>query len=126
MLRRNVSEIGLITHDCLVEKLKHLEHKRLGEIFKKTDDDDEVQIMVDEITQDIRDNETKLKEIMRCKPTSMADEKIKANVEIVVAKRLQELTHELRQRQRRYVAKVTELHGGEPSRLDLSDDDEVT
>ena len=77
-----------------------------------------------ELTQDIRTNEEKLMEIKKYKPQSEADEKIKANVEIVVAKRLQELTHSLRQRQRKYVAKIKELNGGEESKINLSDDED--
>ena len=87
-----------------------LERKRVNEIFKKGDVDD-VQYLVEEITQDIRENEEKLKEIRRYKAVSQTDEKIKANVEIVVAKRLQEMTHVLRQRQRKYLGKSSVTTG---------------
>lgn len=86
------------------EKLKMLERKRVNEIFKKGEVDD-VQCLVEEITQDIRDNEEKLREIKKYKAVSPTDEKIKSNVEIVVATKLQELTQALRQRQRKYVGK---------------------
>ena len=65
-------------------------------------------------------------EIKKYTAQSQTDEKIKQNVEIVVAKRLQDLTHSLRQRQRKYVAKIKELNGGEESKINLSDDEDVT
>jgi hypothetical protein len=86
------------------EKLKLLERRRVNEIFK-TGDGDDIQTLVEEITADIRFNDEKLKEIRNYKAVSDADTKIKSNVEIVVAKKLQELTHSLRQRQRNYVGK---------------------
>ena len=64
-------------------------------------------------------------EIKKYHPQSETDEKIKVNVEMVVAKRLQDLTHSLRQRQRKYVAKIQELNGGEESKINLSDEEEV-
>jgi hypothetical protein len=91
--------------DVKFEKLKILERQRVNQIFKKGEVDD-VQCLVEEITQDIRSNEEKLKEIQKYQPKSETDGKIKANVEIVVAKKLQEMTQLLRQRQRKYVGKT--------------------
>jgi hypothetical protein len=90
------------------EKLKLMERRRVNEIFKKGEVDD-VQYLVEEITQDLRVSEGKLRDIRKYESTSEADEKIKTNVEIVVAKKLQDLTHSLRQRQRKYVGKHTLL-----------------
>mmetsp|Transcript_4496 Transcript_4496/g.3772 ORF Transcript_4496/g.3772 Transcript_4496/m.3772 type:complete len:269 (+) Transcript_4496:150-956(+) len=103
------------------EKLKLLERKRVTKIFKTTEVDD-VQDLVQDITNDIRINEGKLKEIKRYEPQSDTDAKIKANVEIVVAQKLQEMTLTLRQRQRNYVSKLKELQGGEDSNINLSDE----
>jgi len=86
------------------EKLKSLERKRMTKIFKTTEVDD-VQGLVQDITNDIRSSEDKLKKIRTYQSVTQTDGKIKANVEIVVAKKLQELTHSLRQRQRNYVSK---------------------
>lgn len=101
--------------------LKKTERRRVNEIFQKTEVD-EVQCLVEEITRDLRTNEEKLKEIKNYKAVSETDQKIKANVEIVVAKRLQDMTYSLRQRQRKYVAKVKEINGGEESKINLSDE----
>lgn len=90
------------------EKLKIIERKRVTEIFK-TNDVDDVQTLVMEITHNIKENEGKLKEIRNYKANSVADEKIKANVEYVVAKKLQEMANSLRQRQRNYVCKSPQL-----------------
>jgi hypothetical protein len=88
------------------EKLKLLERRRVNEIFK-TGEGDDIQFLVEEITTDIRFNDEKLKEIRNYKAISNADMKIKDNVEIVVAKKLLELTQSLRQRQRNYVGKYS-------------------
>ncbi|CAI2369083.1 unnamed protein product [Moneuplotes crassus] len=103
------------------EKLKILERKRVTEIFKTSEVDD-VQALVMDITHNIKENEEKLKEIRNYKSRSVADEKIKANVEYVVAKKLQELANSLKQRQRNYVTKLQELNGGEDSKINLSDE----
>ena len=108
----------------IVEKLKILERKRLNEIFKSNSQEDDVQNLVEELTADIRENEEKLKEIKKYEPQSDTDANIKANVEIVIAKKLQELTSNLRKGQREYVTKIKNLHGVDTSQIDDYDDDE--
>lgn len=110
---------------AIVEKLKILERKRLSEIFKTNKQEDDVQNLVEELTADIRQNEEKLREIRKCEPISDVDGKIKQNVEIVIARKLQELTQELRKGQRDYVAKIKHLHGADASKMDdLDEEDE--
>lgn len=106
----------------IVEKLKILQRKRLIEIFKTSQADDAVTNLIEEITADIRFNEEKLKEIKKYKPQSDIDAKIKSNVEIIIAKRLQDITQEMRIGQREYASKIMQLHGADPSKIDTIDD----
>lgn len=62
----------------------------------------------------------------RYKAQSDTDAKIKSNVEIVIAKQLQDVTQALRKGQREYVTKIQQLHGNDSIRDDDEYDEDVS
>ncbi len=91
--------------------MKELERKRLGNVFGSQKQESEIEHIQFTITTLIKESEEKLREITRYESASKTDEAIKGNVQSTLARRLQELTSDMRREQRSYLNKVQEIHG---------------